>query len=269
VNLGITICEDLWNEERIWGRPIYTQNPIRSLVEAGADVLVNMAASPFWLNKPASRTERFRPQVAEHRKPLLFVNQVGGNDELIFDGSSAAFAADGRLVARARSFVEDLLLLDLDQPESSRTESSPGPDEEVLQALILGTQDYVAKSGFRETVLGLSGGIDSALTAAIAAEALGPERVHGVAMPSRYSSEHSTEDAQRLADVLGIDYRVVPIERLHDAYEKELSPHFAGRGPDVTEENIQARIRGSILMALSNKFGWLLLTTGNKSELAV
>ncbi|UCG31668.1 MAG: NAD+ synthase, partial [Phycisphaerales bacterium] len=269
VNLGITICEDLWNEERIWGRPIYTQNPIRELVEAGADVLVNMAASPFWLSKPASRTEIFRPQVAQHRKPLLFVNQVGGNDELIFDGSSAAFGTDGRTVARAKSFVEDLLLVDLDRPESLRAESSPGPDEEVLQALILGTHDYVTKSGFRDVVLGLSGGVDSALTAAIAAEALGPERVHGVAMPSRYSSEHSTQDAEQLARALGIDYRVVTIGRLHDAYEAELAPHFADRGPDVTEENIQARIRGSILMALSNKFGWLLLTTGNKSELAV
>jgi NAD+ synthase (glutamine-hydrolysing) len=197
MNLGITICEDLWNEERIWGRPIYTQNPIRQLVEAGADVLVNMSASPFWLNKPASRIERFRPQVAEHHKPLLFVNQVGGNDELIFDGSSAAFAADGRVVAQARSFVEDLLLVELDRPESLRMESNLGPDEEVLEALVLGTRDYAAKSGFREAVLGLSGGIDSALTAAIAAEALGPDRVHGVAMPSRYSSGHSTEDAEQ------------------------------------------------------------------------
>jgi NAD+ synthetase len=269
VNLGITICEDLWNEERIAGRPIYTKNPIRELVEAGADVLINMSASPFWLDKPASRIRRFSRQVARYGKPLLFVNQVGGNDELIFDGSSAAFGTDGGLVARAKAFVEDLLLVDLDGNTSLRLEAGAGGDEEVLDALVLGTRDYVIKSGFREIVLGLSGGIDSALTAAVAAEALGPEQVHGLAMPSRYSSEHSLQDARRLAQALGIDYREVPITELHAAYERELAPHFAGREPDVTEENIQARIRGSILMALSNKFGWLLLTTGNKSELAV
>ncbi len=271
LRLGVTICEDIWNEERIWGRRIYSQDPIETLVRAGADLLINISASPFWLGKPRARVELFSPQIARHRVPLLFVNQVGGNDELIFDGGSAAFGADGQLAARARLFEEDLLVVELPAggTPTGRKESVGDDEDQVLDALILGTRDYVRKCGFREVVVGLSGGVDSALTAAVAAAALGSQCVHGLAMPSRYSSAHSLEDAEQTARALEIDYRVVPIKPLHEAYERELAPAFAGRAPDVTEENLQARIRGSILMAMSNKFGWLLLTTGNKSELAV
>ena len=269
IRIGISICEDLWNDERIWGRPIYTKNPIRELADAGADVLVNISASPFWQGKPEARARMFGEQVAEHGVPLLFANQVGGNDELIFDGSSAAFDAHGRLIAQAKAFEEDLLIVDFDDPKSLRVEPTAAGDDAILDALILGTCDYARKCSFNEAVIGLSGGIDSSLVAAVAVEALGPKNVHGLAMPSRYSSDHSLADAERLAANLGIDYRVVSIAELHDAFDRQLAPLFDGRGPDVTEENVQARVRGSILMAMSNKFGWLLLTTGNKSELAV
>jgi len=269
LRLGITICEDLWNDAAVIPRRLYHRNPLDEVCGAGADLVINASASPFEMRKQSFREELLGRQAATRGVPLVFVNQVGGNDELIFDGSSAVFDASGRVAARARSFVEDLLVVDLDRLAEGRREEYPGDAASVWQALVLGTRDYLGKCGFREAVLGLSGGIDSAVTACIAVEALGKERVHGVALPSRYSSDHSVNDARAVAENLGMDFRVIPIHPLHDAFEASLRPLFAGRPPDVTEENVQARIRGNLLMALSNKFGWLLLTTGNKSELAV
>ena len=267
--LGITICEDLWNNQQFAGRSVYETDPVETLARAGAEVLVNLSASPYSYQKQELRTEIFARQVREHRVPLLYVNQVGGNDDLIFDGGSTAFASDGSIIARATAFDEDLLLVDLESPAENRITPYPEGVAAIHRALVMGTRDYVDKCGFGDVVIGLSGGIDSAVTAVIAAEALGPGRVHGVAMPSRYSSDHSLTDAEVLARNLGIDYRVIEIEPVHRAMENVLAPHFGDRPPGIAEENIQARARGNILMSLSNKFGWLLLTTGNKSELAV
>lgn len=269
LRIGMTICEDLWNDKRILGRQLYRRNPIEELAAAGAELIVNASASPFVVDKHAFIEKLLGGQAAATGLPIFCTDQVGGNDELIFDGASCAFDAKGRLIARAKSFQEDLLLVDLDDLPGARCEPYPDALASVWEALILGTRDYVQKCGFKEIVLGLSGGIDSALTACIAARALGPDRVHGVAMPSRFSSDHSITDAQALAKNLGIDLEIVPIEDMHKVFETRLTPLFKGRPSDVTEENVQARIRGNILMALSNKFGWLLLTTGNKSELAV
>jgi NAD+ synthetase len=269
VVLGFSICEDLWNNEQFADRRVYAFDPITSLVEAGADVVVNLAASPFVAGKQDLRVRLFGRQMARHSVPLVYVNQVGGNDDLLFDGASGLFAPDGSLAAQATAFKEDLLMVEPFKPGPQRIEPYPGRIASVLDALVLGTRDYVNKCGFDAVVLGLSGGIDSAVTAAVAAAALGADRVHTVAMPSRYSSEHSLADAAALATNLGVDHRVIGINPMHDATEAELAPHFGGGPPGVTEENIQARIRGSVLMALSNKFGWLLLSTGNKSELAV
>ncbi|GJQ27542.1 MAG: NAD+ synthase [Phycisphaerae bacterium] len=269
VRIGVTICEDLWNDKRFFDRPLYERNPLDDLVGAGATLIVNSSASPFIAGKQAFREKLLGSQAAAIGRPIAIVNQIGGNDELIFDGASAYFDATGRLVARAKAFDEDLLIVETDPPAAARIEPYPDDLDSIRQALVLGTRDYVRKCGFTDVVLGLSGGIDSALTAAIAVEALSPARVHGVAMPSRFSSDHSLDDARALAANLGIDYRVIPIEPMHAAIETHLAPHFDGRPPDTTEENMQARLRGNILMSLSNKFGWLLLTTGNKSELAV
>lgn len=269
LRVGITVCEDLWNDERLVARRLYYANPIEELAAAGARLIVNASASPYEVNKQAFRERLLGGQAAAKQVPLAFVNQVGGNDELIFDGASFAFDARGRLVARAKAFHEDLLLIDLDHMGAGRVAPYPDSVASVWEALVLGTRDYVEKCRFREVVVGLSGGIDSAVTAAIAAQALGNARVHGVAMPSRYSSDHSIADAKALAANLGIDFQLIPIDPLHASFENHLTPFFRGRPPDITEENIQARLRGNILMALSNKFGWLLLTTGNKSELAV
>ena len=267
--IGISICEDLWNDEQLIGRRLYDDDPIARLAALGATLFVNVSASPFWLDKQAFREELFAGQARRHGIPLVVVNQVGGNDELIFDGASTVFDAQGQVIARAKAFEEDLLIVDLDAPHTSRIEPYPESIASVHDALVLGLRDYVQKCRFERVVLGLSGGIDSAVTAALAVAAFGPDRVYGVAMPSRFSSTHSVDDARALAENLGIDFRTLPIGAIHAAYEQELAGQFAGRSADVTEENIQARIRGNLLMALSNKFGWLLLTTGNKSELAV
>ena len=267
--VGVTICEDLWNDKRILGRELYDRHPPRELQRACVEIILNASASPFVMGKQALREQLMGGQAAELRIPIVYVNQVGGNDELIFDGASCVFAADGSVFARARAFEEDLVIFDTERADRASREPYPEDLVSVWQALVLGTRDYVTKCGFTDVVLGLSGGIDSALTACIAAEALGPVRVHGVAMPSRYSSDHSLADAHSLAKNLGIDYQVIPIGPMHEAFEQHLTPAFRGRPPDTTEENVQARIRGNVLMSLSNKFGWLLLTTGNKSELAV
>lgn len=279
VKIGLSICEDLWNDERLIARRLYHQNPIAELDAAGAEILINCSASPFAVEKHDFRIKLFGEQARRFANPLVYVNQVGGNDELIFDGNSCVFDAQGNHVANAKDFEEDLMLVELggtgSQPASLQDAAAPPtptPDrglESIYKALLLGLRDYVNKCGFRSVILGLSGGIDSALVCALAVHALGKERVVGVAMPSRFSSEHSVRDARELAENLGIEFHVVPISGVHDAYESLLTPYWKGRERDITEENIQARVRGAILMAFSNKFGHLLLTTGNKSEVAV
>lgn len=268
--VGISICEDLWNQEHIVTHRRYPRNPAADLARAGAKIILNLSASPYSVGKDDYRRELFFAHAARHSIPIACVNQVGGNDDLIFDGASAVYLPQNRMTARAKAFEEDLLLAEIgNNAPASRIEDYPERLASIYAALVLGTRDYVRKCGFKGVVLGLSGGIDSALTAVIAVDALGKEAVHGVAMPSRFSSDHSVNDARLLAENLGIDFRTLTIESTHAAVESTLAPAFAGREPDSTEENVQARIRGNLLMALSNKFGWLLLTTGNKSELAV
>jgi NAD+ synthetase len=273
--IGQSICEDLWNDENLIARRLYHRNPIADLNAAGAEILVNSSASPFVVDKQQFRVELFGEQVKRFGKPLVYVNQVGGNDELIFDGNSMVFDRHGNLIARAKAFEEDLLVVDLNLSEVEGDHPGPPPTpasagvESIYHALLVGLRDYMRKCGFRSVVLGLSGGIDSALTAALAVDAIGKERVVGIALPSRYSSGHSVDDARQLADNLGIAFHVIPIKAMHDAFEATLQGSFAGLAPDVTEENLQARIRGATLMAFSNKFDHLLLTTGNKSEMAV
>jgi NAD+ synthase (glutamine-hydrolysing) len=269
--VGISICEDLWNDEKLIGRRLYHQNPIADLHAAGAQLLVNASASPFVLGKHDFRLELFAAQAKQVGKPLIVVNQVGGNDELVFDGNSVAFDAHGNRVAQAKDFEEDLVVIDLGHPSFSAygAKTHATGIESVYKALVLGLRDYVQKCGFKSVVLGLSGGIDSALTAALAVDALCKDKVVGVAMPSRFSSDHSVNDARQLAENLGIAFHIVPIKGLHDCYEHALADSFKGMERDVTEENLQARVRGGILMAFSNKFNHLLLSTGNKSELAV
>ena len=266
--MGLSICEDLWNDEKMVPRRLYHQNPIADLNTAGAQVMINASASPFVVGKHRFRVELFSSQVKQFGKPLVYVNQVGGNDELVFDGNSVVFDARGNVIAQAKDFEEDLLLVDLLSPQP-RALNLPSEISTIYKALVLGLRDYVRKCGFSTVVLGLSGGIDSAATAALAVAALGKDKVLGVSMPSRFSSEHSIADAKKLAENLGIEFQIVPIAQIHDAYEETLTPYFHGRERDVTEENLQARVRGATLMAFSNKFNHLLLTTGNKSELAV
>lgn len=266
--LGISICEDIWNDPDFWPKRLYERDPIAELVSKGADVLINISASPFTIEKRTLRPEMLRAAARNYEKPLIFVNQVGGNDDLVFDGHSLAFNSRGELRARCREFVEDLTIVDLDSGSGTIHECSVSDEEAALKALVLGTRDYVRKCDFKSAVLGLSGGIDSALVAVIGAQALGPENVTGVMMPSRYTSAASNEDARALVKTLGIRSQIIPIEDIFEAFLKQLMPAFTGHKPDVSEENIQARIRGVILMALSNKFGHLLLSTGNKSEIA-
>ena len=267
--IGISICEDLWNNHQFEGRRVYGVDPIAAGVAAGADLLINLSASPYRADIEQTREALFGQQIRGHRVPLVYVNQVAGNDDLIFDGASCVMDAGGRVIARAKAFQEDLLVVDLDSPSTMRLEAYPKRLDSIRAALVLGIRDYVRKCGFTEVVLGLSGGIDSALTAVLAAEAVGGKHVHGVAMPSRFSLPESLEDAKELASHLGIELRTIDIEDAHRAFEHSLRAQFDGQPPGVAEENLQARIRGNLLMALSNKFGWLLLTTGNKSELAV
>jgi NAD+ synthase (glutamine-hydrolysing) len=267
--LGISICEDVWNDRDFWKRRRYHHDPIEELMRAGATAIINLSASPFEVGKYRFRETMLGSMARRHRAPLLYVNQVGGNDDLIFDGRSCGFGADGAPIARGRSFESDVVVCDLDHTARLGQTDDVLAEAEIWQALVLGTRDYARKCGFRSVVLGLSGGIDSALVAAIAAEALGPQCVLGVMMPSPYSSRGSIDDSRQLAANLGIQTFTLPIEPVIGAMEATLSEAFANTPRDVTEENIQARIRGNLLMALSNKRGALLLTTGNKSELAV
>ena len=267
--LGLSICEDIWNDRDFWKRRRYHTDPIRELVKAGVEAVINLSSSPFTVGKQLHREAMLGSMALKYRIPLVYVNQVGGNDDLVFDGRSCAFDSDGRLIARGKAFQEDLITVDMDGMSGTIAEDDFTPEAEIWKALVLGTRDYVRKCGFKEVLLGLSGGVDSALTAAIASEALGPENVLGVLMPSPYSSKGSIEDAERLARNLGIRTLRIPITDIMASFDEQLRPAFSGHPRDVTEENIQARIRGNLLMALSNKFGSVLLTTGNKSELAV
>ncbi|MGE5832787.1 MAG: NAD+ synthase [Methanomicrobiales archaeon] len=268
--LGISICEDIWNDADFWNQKRYHSDPIRELVEAGARCLVNISASPFTAGKQQLREKMLSGIARKYRIPLLYVNQVGGNDDLVFDGRSCAFSAKGELIARAAPFEEDRLSLDILEGGPAGIHADDfSPESEIWNALVLGTRDYVRKTGFSKVLVGLSGGIDSSLVAAIAVEALGRENVLGVLMPSPFSSGGSVTDAEALGEALGIRTTVLPIEGIMEGFDGTLSGEFSGLPRDITEENLQARIRGTLLMALSNKFGSLLLSTGNKSEVAV
>ncbi len=293
IKVGVSICEDVWSPD----------GPLAVQADGGAELAININASPYHRGKAADRERMLATRAADAHSALVYVNQVGGQDELVFDGCSLAFDAEGRLLARGRQFVEDLVVVDVPVPPvyrqrildprgrisqrslpqvdispEPRAQIEPAPATvapqlepmaELYEALVLGTRDYCAKNGFTDVVIGLSGGIDSTLVAVVAVDALGAEHVHGVSMPSRYSSDHSKTDAQRLAENLGIDYRTISIEPAFTAYLEMLEESFAGREPGLTQENIQSRCRGQVLMALSNEFGWMVLTTGNKSEIAV
>jgi NAD+ synthetase len=266
--VGLTICEDVWNDEDFWRERRYRANPAMQLVAEGARIIFNISASPWHLGKNATRFEMLSSLAAKAKSPLIYCNQVGGNDELIFDGASLVFNGAGQLIAQGRMFAEDFLVVDTEHAPAIQP-ASLCDEEKLYKALVLGLRDYLHKCGFKSAVLGLSGGIDSALTAVLAVEALGKENVRGVSLPSQYSSQGSLDDARSLAERLGIRYDVVSIQPMFEAVRKQLQPIFAGLTEDTTEENIQARLRGVTLMALSNKFGSLLLTTGNKSETAV
>lgn len=270
LKIGITICEDLWNDKLYWRRRNYPIDPVEELVGMGAEVLISISASPYHAGKPAMRSEMYAAATRRHKIPLAVTNLVGGNDSLIFDGRSQVWGADGRLIAQARANEEDLVILDV-VAGAKGTSDAPKQDinEEIYGALTLGVRDYVHKCGFKRVLLGLSGGIDSALTAAIAADALGPESVVGVSMPSQFSSQHSRDDARILAENLGIEYHSFAIEPVFERFIQTLDPIFQGTKFGLAEENLQARIRGNLLMTLSNKFGWMVMTTGNKSELAM
>ncbi len=267
--LGITICEDIWNDADFWPDRLYRRDPVKELIAQGADLLLNISASPWAVGKEQTRLAMLQRVARDERVPLVQVNLVGGNDELIFDGHSVALDRSGALLALGKGFAEDILVVDVDDQARATKAIWPAKEELLFNALALGLRDYVRKCGFQSVVLGLSGGIDSAITAVLAVAALGADQVMGVAMPARYSSSGSLADAEALAKNLGIRYEVIPIEPAFQAVEGQLAKVFAGTKPNEAEENIQSRLRGVTLMALSNKFGSLVLTTGNKSEMAV
>jgi NAD+ synthase/NAD+ synthase (glutamine-hydrolysing) len=267
--VALTICEDAWNDKHFWDRRLYGVDPVEDLIRAGGKILLNISASPFYLHKRELRRDMLAAIAKNYRVPVAMVNQIGGNDSLVFDGSSLVIGPDGTVIAQGKSFAEDLICFETESLTGDVHARDEGVEASAYAALVLGTRDYVHKCGFQRVVLGLSGGIDSALTACIAVDALGRENVVGVGMPGPYSSQGSIDDAAALARNLGIRFEMVPIGDIFNGYLQVLNPVFAGRQPDVTEENIQARIRGSLMMAMSNKFGAMLLTTGNKSEIAV
>ncbi len=287
IRIGVTICEDLWNDEEFWGKRHYPSNPIANLVEEGADVIINLSASPYSIGKQKLREAMLNHVAVRYHKPIIYANQVGGNDDLIFDGYSVAFNGIGERVAIAAGFQPDLIAVELDETTrdlrsipfipgaiASETLTLPNPPslseaEEIWSALVLGVGDYTRKCGFSKVVIGLSGGIDSSLVAAIASEAIGPENVLGVLMSSPHTSHQSVIDAEELAQNLGMKTYFLPISDLMESYDCTLGDLFSNSERDVTEENLQARIRGNLLMAISNKFGYLLISTGNKSEMAV
>ena len=274
IDIGVTICEDLWNDEEFWGKRSYAVNPIADLAILGVDLIVNLSASPYTVGKQQFRETMLSHSAVRFQQPIIYANQVGGNDDLIFDGCSFALNRQGKIMSRARGFHTDLMVVEFDEVQSDLLLGSVAPvyeseDEEIWQALVLGVRDYARKCRFSKVVLGLSGGIDSAIVAAIATAALGKENVLGVLMPSPYSSEHSISDALALAENLGIKTNLLPIGELMQGFDQTLGDLFAGTEFGLAEENIQSRIRGNLLMAIANKFGYLLLSTGNKSEMAV
>jgi len=270
--LGLTICEDAWNDEDIFQRKMYAKDPVAQIVRAGVDLVINIAASPYYLGHVEFRRNMFAFMARKYQIPFMYANQVGGNDSILFDGSSSVFDKNGNIIASAFDFAEDMVVFDSTTLQASRDnihENSKSNTESVLKALVMGTRDYVIKCGFSKVVIGLSGGIDSALTASIAVMALGRKNVTGVFMPSQYTSRENYEDTKKLAENLGVVLLQIPIENMFKTFLSHLSPAFKDTEPDIAEQNIQARIRGIILMALSNKHGALVLSTGNKSELAV
>ncbi len=267
--IALTVCEDAWNDKQFWERRLYSRDPVEELVRGGGKLLVSINASPYHMEKRGLRRQIFAATARRYRIPLIYVNQVGGNDSLLFDGSSFAMDADGNVLASARSFSEDLVFLDTESGKGDHNENLADECEAVYDALAMGTRDYIRKCGFARVLIGLSGGIDSSLTALIAVDAVGRENVTGVAMPGPFSSDHSVRDARSLAESLGIRFLISPISGVYDRFLEVLDPVFAGAPRDVTEENLQARLRGVTLMAMSNKWGALVLTTGNKSEIAV
>ena len=267
--MALTICEDAWNDKHFWNKRLYRVDPVEELLRVGGDFVLNISASPFWMGKRELRRNMLATIARNHRVPVAMVNQVGGNDSLLFDGSSVVISPAGRVVAQGKSFEEDLVYFDSQSLTGDMHEQVEGDDASAYAALVLGTRDYVHKCGFERAIIGLSGGIDSALTAAIAVDALGAANITGIGMPGPYSSQGSIDDARQLAKNLGIRFELLSIKEVYEACRRTLSPVFAGMAEDATEENIQSRSRGMVLMALSNKFGALVLSTGNKSELAV
>jgi NAD+ synthase (glutamine-hydrolysing) len=271
--LAVTICEDAWNDKNFWPRRLYPVDPVEDLMRQHPTVLINISASPFWHGKRQIRQQMLAAIAQRHRIPVFLSNQVGGNDSLIFDGSSFGLAADGTLLVQAASFQEDIVIADSTTatglPLPATATNAKEETEAAYEALVLGTRDYVLKTGFRKVLIALSGGIDSALVTAIAVDALGAENVLSIGMPSQYSSTGSVDDSRQLAENLGIRFETLPIANLFDEFTHTLQPLFTGTKPDLTEENLQSRIRGTLMMALSNKFSSLVLTTGNKSEMAV
>jgi NAD+ synthase (glutamine-hydrolysing) len=267
--MALTICEDAWNDKHFWHRRLYGVDPVEELVRTGGNFVLNISASPFWLGKRELRHDMLASIARNQKVPVAMVNQVGGNDSLVFDGSSLVIAPDGQVIAQGKSFEEDLIYFDSQALTGEMHEQIVGEEASAYGALVLGTRDYVRKCGFQRAIVGLSGGIDSALTASIAADALGPENVIGIGMPGPYSSPGSIDDARALAANLKIRFELLSIDEIYRSTSQTLSAVFAGLPEDATEENIQSRARGMLLMALSNKFGALVLSTGNKSELAV
>jgi NAD+ synthase (glutamine-hydrolysing) len=267
--MALTICEDAWNDKQFWLKRLYPLDPIDALIRAGGNFVLNISASPFWIGKRQLRHDMLASIARQHKVPVVMVNQVGGNDSLVFDGSSLALNSEGNVIAQGRSFEEDLITFDSKMLTGEMHEQVAGDEASVYGALVLGTRDYIQKCGFQKAIIGLSGGIDSALTAVIAADAVGPENVIGVGMPGPYSSQGSIDDARTLARNLGVRFELLSINQAYEAYRETLRGVFSGYKEDVTEENLQSRARGMILMALSNKFGAIVLSTGNKSELGV
>jgi NAD+ synthetase len=266
--IALTICEDIWTDE-LCGPRKYPKDPLAEMAKKKFGLIINMAASPWSVGRDTLRAELMKAQAKQYNVPVVFVNQVGGNDELVFDGNSMAVDAQGNVLAHAKPFEEDLILIDLDYGAGDQRGQALSDAEAVYRALVLGTRDYAHKCGFKKAVVGLSGGVDSAVVAAIAADALGHDNVLGLSLPSMYTSEASKKDAEALARALGIEHKQVSIQPVFDAYMDEFQKLFVGLPADMTEQNIQARVRGSMLMAVSNKQGHLLLSTGNKSEIAV
>ena len=267
--MALTICEDAWNDKQFWHKRLYTVDPVDSLIKAGGNFVLNISASPFWIGKRELRRDMLASIARQHKVPVVLVNQVGGNDSLVFDGSSLVLNRQGAVIAQAKSFEEDIVYFDSQSLTGEMHQQIAGDEASAYSALVLGTRDYMHKCGFRKAIIGLSGGIDSALTAVIASDAVGRENVIGVGMPGPYSSQGSIDDARALAEKLGIRFELLSIQAAYEAYRNTLRQVFANQKEDVTEENIQARARGTLLMALSNKFGAIVLSTGNKSELGV